>query len=412
MLLTAQLAGGNALDIKAHNLSAILLALLRHQPISRVRLSRQIGLSSTTVTNMVTELVEQGVVREDGTDMLAVTSGAGRLPRALRLVPESRYALGVFIGVRRVRVVLGDLGARIVDMVVTPHRPGEPPAETVARIVAEARSLLRRNGLDERSELVVGVGVGASGLVAGDTGVNLLAPSLGWRDVPLRDMLAADLGMPVVVDNNVRTMALAESLYGAGQKASALILVYGQVGVGAGVVIDGQVYRGASYGAGEIGHWTILPDGERCGCGNRGCLETLVGEEAIVARARALRPGLDLGGEAPIEAIFAAARAGDGALRGLLEERARYLGIALANLVNVLNPAVILLGGRFYEGFDLLQPEVERTMRQRSFAGLGQGVALAPATFGRQSGEVGAVALALHSFFFQHHAAAGRAPAG
>lgn len=406
MLLTTQLAGGNALDIKSHNLSAILLALLRHQPISRVRLSRQIGLSTTTVTNMVTELVEQGVVREEGTDMLAVTSGAGRLPRALHLVPESRYALGIFIGVRRIRVVLGDLGARIVDMVVTPHQPGEAAADTVARITAAARGLLERNGLAGRSERVLGVGVGASGLVAGDTGVNLLAPSLSWRDVPLRAMLAAGLGLPVVVDNNVRTMALAESLYGAGQEASALIMVYGQVGVGAGVVIDGRVYRGASYGAGEIGHWTIIPDGELCRCGNRGCLETLVGEPAIVARARALRPELDLGDAAPLSAIFAAARGGDAVLRGMLEERAGYLGIALANLVNVLNPAVILLGGLFYEGFDLFQPEVERTMRQRSFAGLGQGVRLVPATFGQQSGEIGAVALALHSFFFQHHAEA------
>lgn len=404
MLLTAQPAGGNAVDIKAHNLSALLLTMLRHQPISRVRLARQIGLSTTTVTNLVTELLEQGVVHEEGTDLLAVTGGAGRLPRALRLVPASRYALGVFIGVRRIRVALGDLGAQIVDRVVTPHLPGEEPAATLGRIAGLARELLARNGLSPRDERLVGVGVGASGLVAGDTGVNLLAPSLSWRDVPLRAILGAALELPVVVDNNVRTMALAESLYGAGQEASTLIMVYGQIGVGAGVVIDGRVYRGASYGAGEIGHWTILPDGEPCRCGNTGCLETLVGEPAIVAMARTLRPELMLDDEAPLTTIFAAARAGDEGLRTMLEERGRYLGIALANLVNVLNPALILLGGLFYEGFDLLQPTVEETMRRRAFGGLGQGVRLLPATFGSHSGEHGALALALHSFFFQHSA--------
>lgn len=401
MLLSGQPAGGNAVHIKAHNLSSILLTLLRHQPISRVRLSRQIGLSTTTVTNLVTELVDQGIVTEDGTDMLALPGGAGRLPRALRFVPESRYALGVFIGVRRIRVVLGDLGARIVAMEVTPHVAGEEPTATVGRIVELARALLERHGLAGDRERVVGVGVGASGLVSRDTGVNLLAPSLSWRDVPLRDLLADGLGLPVVVDNNVRTMALAESLFGAGQEAGALILVYGLIGVGAGIVIDGRVYRGSRYGAGEIGHWTMLPDGgQPCRCGNSGCLETLIAEPAIVAMARELRPEL-AAAEAPLDAIFAAARAGDVELRAMLEERARYLGIALANLIDVLNPELILLGGLFHQGFDLLQPVVEETMRRRAFGDLGRDVRLLPATFGPQSGEVGAIALALQSFFFQ-----------
>lgn len=405
MLLTAHPAGSNALHIKAHNLSSILLTLLHHQPISRVRLSRQIGLSTTTVTNLVAELVEQGIVQEDGTDVLALTGGAGRLPRALRFVPESRYALGIFIGVRRIRVVLGDLGARIRDAEVTPHLAGEQPETTVARIIALAHTLLARNGLDERRERVVGVGVGASGLVARDTGVNLLAPRLRWRDVPLRRMLAEGLGLPVVVDNNVRTMALAESLYGAGQAAASLILVYGQIGVGAGIVIDGRVYRGSSYGAGEIGHWTMQPEGGLlCRCGNTGCLETLVGEPAIVELARALRPGLPADETAPLAAIFAAARAGDAALAELIADRARHLGIAIANLIDVLNPELILLGGLFHEGFDLFQPEVERTIRARAFGDLGRHARLLPATFGTRSGEVGAIALALHSFFFQQHA--------
>lgn len=402
MLISAQPAGGNALHIKAHNLSSVLLTLLHHQPISRVRLSRQIGLSTTTVTNLVTELVDQGIVTEDGTDMLALTSGAGRLPRALRFVPESRHALGIFIGVRRIRVVLGDLGARIVDTTIIPHLLGEAPHDTVGRIVAAARGLLERNGLAARREQVVGVGVGASGLVARDTGVNLLAPGLSWRDVPLRDLLAEGLGLPVVVDNNVRTMALAESLFGAGQAASTLILVYGQVGVGAGIVIDGRLYRGSSYGAGEIGHWTMLPEGgEPCRCGNTGCLETLIAEPAIVEMARVLRPALAVDAATPLDAIFAAARAGDTALRAMLEDRARYLGIALANLIDVLNPERILLGGLFHQGFDLLQPVVEATMRRRAFGDLGRAVRLLPATFGAQSGEVGSIALALHSFFFQ-----------
>jgi len=396
------LAGGNALDIKASNMSAILLTLLRHQPISRVRMARQIGLSTTTVTNLVTELLEQGVVAEEGTDMAAVTAGAGRLPRALRLIPESRYALGIFIGVRRVRVVLGNLAAQLGDSAVLSHIPGEPPANTLERVIDLAHGLLQRNKLSDPAERLIGVGVGASGLVASDTGINLLAPSLGWRDVPVREIIARGLELPVAVDNNVRCMALAESMYGAGQNVRALIFVYAQVGVGAGLVVDGKIYRGADYGAGEIGHWTILPTGgARCRCGNTGCLETLISEPAIVELARQIDPAVVESAASPLPAIFAAVRSGHSDLRAMLEQQARYAGIALANLIDVLNPEVILLGGLLYEGFDLFQPVIEQTMRQRAFAGLGQHVRLLPATFGARSGEVGSVALALNTFFFQ-----------
>lgn len=399
-------AGGNLLDVKSHNVSALLRAILRHQPISRVRLARLLGLSTTTVTNLVAELVEQGLVSEDGTDVLALSGGAGRLPRALRFVDDSRYGLGIFIGVRRVRLVLGNLAARLVDSEVLDHMPDEPPAQTVDRIVARVRPLLQRNGLRAGSERLVGVGVGASGLVANDTGVNLLAPVLGWRDVPLQRLLSDALGLPVTVDNNVRSMALAESMYGAGRDVRALIFLYAQVGVGAGLVVDGAVYRGADYGAGEIGHWTIIPDGGApCRCGNSGCLETLISEPALIELATRVRPALRDAAPNPLVALLAAARAGDEELQRVLAERARYLGIALANLVNVLNPELIMLGGLLHQGFDLFQPAVEPVMKERSFAGLGRRVQLLPASFGARSGEVGAVALALNSFFFQQASA-------
>ncbi|HMQ34951.1 MAG TPA: ROK family transcriptional regulator [Chloroflexaceae bacterium] len=395
-------AGGNLLDVKSHNVSALLRAILRHQPISRVRLARLLGLSTTTVTNLVAELVEQGLVSEDGTDVLAMSSGAGRLPRALRFVDDSRYGLGVFIGVRRVRLILGNLAGRLVDGAMLDHVPGEAPAQTVERIAAMAGPLLARNGLRAGDERLVGVGVGASGLVANDTGVNLLAPVLGWRDVPLQRLLSEALDLPVAVDNNVRSMALAESMYGAGRDVRALIFLYAQVGVGAGLVVDGAVYRGADYGAGEIGHWTIIPDGGApCRCGNTGCLETLISEPALVELAAQVRPELRDAGPNPLQALLAAARGGDEELRRVLAERSRYLGIALANLVNVLNPELILLGGLLHQGFDLFQPVVEPVMKERSFATLGRRVQLLPASFGERSGEVGAVALALNTFLFQ-----------
>jgi len=206
-------------------------------------------------------------------------------------------------------------------------------------------------------------------------------------------------------------MALSEALFGAGQDVRALAFVYARIGVGAGFVVDGQLYHGSGAGAGEIGHTTIIPDGgEPCRCGNTGCLETLVSEPAIVRLAQELaeqdRQGIlatHLQGrdETTIERVFAAARAGDTATRTMLEERAHYMGIALANLINVLNPELIVLGGILAQAHDLLGPAIEATMRQRAFANLGERVQLQTASFGRQAGVIGAAALALNAFFYQ-----------
>jgi glucokinase len=176
-------------------------------------------------------------------------------------------------------------------------------------------------------------------------------------------------------------------------------------------VLDGQLYRGGA-GAGEIGHMTIVADGgEPCRCGSSGCLETLVSEPAILRRARqvaAQKPDSALalalqgpGDDSPIERVFNAARAGDQAALALLEERAVYLGIGLANLVNTLSPDLIVLGGIFAQGADVLFPTVQRTLRERAFAGLGERVTLRPPTFGQDAGVIGAAALALDAFFYE-----------
>jgi glucokinase len=260
-------------------------------------------------------------------------------------------------------------------------------------------------------KLVVGLGVGASGLVDPHTGVNVLAPNLNWRNLPIGDILARRLGLSVCVDNNVRAMALAEAMFGAAQDVNTLAFVYARVGVGAGFVIEGDVYRGSRAGAGEIGHTTIIADGGApCRCGNTGCLETLVSEPEIIRLARdlaarhpesVLAAKLSDSSQPAIEQIFEAARAGDMKIQAILRERAHYMGIALANLVNSINPNMIIMGGLFAAGHDVMLPQVEETMRQRAFANLGDSVELRVATFGPKVGMIGAAALALDTFFYQ-----------
>jgi glucokinase-like ROK family protein len=409
MITQPTLVGSNVSTVKSHNLRAVLLMLLRHEHISRVRLAQLTGLSTTTITNLISELLDQGIVAEEGVEESTRRRGAGRPRTALRLVPEARHAVGIHIGVGSVRVGLTDLRARLGSLLSLAYPLEKSSEEVLTETSALVKKVIIQSGVDPQQ--VVGVGVGASGLVNPHTGVNVVAPNLGWRDVPIRDWFAERLGLPVCVDNNVRAMALGEALFGAEQDVHTLAFVYACIGVGAGFVVDGQLYRGSGAGAGEIGHTTIIADaGEPCRCGNTGCLETLVSEPAIVHLAKELAQQDEHGilaanlpnrEEATIEQVFAAARAGDAATRAMLEERARYMGIALANLVNTFNPELIVLGGVLAQGQDLLLPPIESTMRQRAFANLGEQVRLQTTSFGRQAGVIGAAALALNAFFYQ-----------
>ena len=372
----------------------------------------------------------------------AARTGAGRPPTLVGIVPAARCAAGLHFGVDTIRVGVTDLFGNLLCYRVLPHPPDLSPAKLLDQAAAEIEDAIAKACVSRTA--LVGVGVGASGLVDPETGVNVVAPNLGWHDVPIREILARRLKVPVFVDNNVRAMALAEAMFGAGRGVSTLAFVYSRVGVGAGFVVAGDVYRGSRAGAGEIGHTTMIPaGGAPCRCGNTGCLEMLVSEPEIVRQAQVLaarapdsllamelttderrrtmdeppsemvvrRPSSIVGDDvadealdAPIERVFAAARGGDRETLAMLDERAFYMGTALANLVNLINPDMIILGGLFATGADLMLPRIEETMRRRAFAGLGDAVTLRVTSFGRRVGAVGAAALALDAFFYRQEA--------
>jgi glucokinase-like ROK family protein len=402
--------GSNINLVKAHNLRAMLLSLLHEGSVSRVELAEKTSLSTTTVTNLISELLEQGIVIEEGLEEFTGRRRVGRPRTALHLAADARYAVGVHIGIGLFRISVTDLFAEIICSNIVHFELSTPAEQVLAQMAEWIDKTIDDNQIDRTR--IIGVGIGASGLVNYQTGVNILAPSLQWRDVPIRDILSSKLDFPVVVDNNVRAMALAEAFFGAGRGVNSLAFVYGRVGVGAGFVVGGQIFRGSSAGAGEIGHTIIIPEGGQiCRCGKRGCLETLVSETSLISNAEeiaAQQPGGLLSqhlhhedGSRPIERIFAAARAGDLDTCQMIEQRACYLGMALANLVNVINPELIFLGGMFAQGEDLFLPVAEKTMRELSFAGLGEKVSVQPTSFGWRAGVVGAAALALSTFFYQ-----------
>ena len=403
--------GSNINLLRQHNLQVVLLSLLDEPGLSRIQLAERTHLSNTTITNLIADLMEQGLVLEKENNASVENQRSVGRPRVgICLNPNARYVVGVHIGIEIFRVAVANLQDTILYNRVCQYDHTRPIPEVLQLIKSEIESVIAESGVDPTT--ILGVGIGASGLVDFSTGVNILAPKLNWHNVPMREYFESALGFPVVVDNNVRAMAIGEAYFGAGRGVNSLAFVYGRSGVGAGLVFDGKVFRGSSTGAGEIGHTVmLLRGGEPCHCGNNGCLETLISEAAILRQAETLArlnpAGLlaqtiaqecDL---SMIERVFDAARQGDQDVLRMLNERAYYLGLALANVVNLFNPELIILGGIFSQGQDLFIHPTLDTVRQMSFGGLGKKVRLQATTFGWKAGVVGAAALALMQFFYQ-----------
>ena len=317
------LQGSNQNLVKRHNLRVVLLNLLNNPGVSRVQLAKRTNLSNTTITNLISELIQQGIIIEEennNNNAKDVLRPVGRPQTGLRLDPNARYAVGIHIGVGTFRVGLVNLFDEIIANQRESFNINAPSNQVLDQIAEVVNTFLAESGED--LSRIVGVGIGASGLVEASTGVNLIAPNLNWRNVALKAHFEKALGLPVFVDNNVRAMAIAETYFGAGKGVDSLAFVYGRIGVGAGLISRGQPFRGSVSGAGEIGHTIMLINGgEPCRCGNNGCLETLISEQAILKRAEIImrtNPGGVLAqiqseytDQSPVEMVFMAARKGD-----------------------------------------------------------------------------------------------------
>jgi len=393
--------GSNSSDIKSNNISAILLALLHRTNISRVHLAQLLGVSNATITNLVSELAEQGYIEEAG--LVRVDGQVGRPQRALALVADIRYVVTVHIDVGTVYIGLSNILGHLVDTLSFEHSMDTSWDVVLNQIVQSVNDLLLRNPINR--EHIVGVGVAASGLVNVETGVNVYAPNLKWHDVPIGAYLQERLNFPVIVDNNVRAMAFGESMFGSARNINCLAFIYGRVGVGSGLVVNGQLYRGAGAGAGEIGH-TLFMLNEGDNLPQPVTLEALISELAILREAKTLmaqNPNHPLAQHEnlTLKAVFDAARQGDSAMQQMLEKRAFYLGIALANIVNIFNPELIVLGGIYSMGHDIFLPTTQDVMRRYAFSNLGERVTICTTQFEQRAGMIGAAALALDRFFYR-----------
>ncbi|MBF9072103.1 ROK family transcriptional regulator [Streptacidiphilus fuscans] len=349
----------NVRDLRRGNRARLLRRLYFHGPLSRQELVHATGLSSASVSNVVADLLEAGVVVEAG----AVESDGGR-PRILLRVDHARFqAIGVDVGETRVRMERFDLGLHelaAVDVPMTGSGAGAgslEPDQVVAAIAGGLRELTA--GV---AEPLLGVGIGVPGIVQHQPEAVVHGQTVGWDAVPLEQLLREHTDLPLHIDNGATTMAQAEMWFGAGsvtggtaRPGSAVFLLLGS-GAGGAVIVDGAPMRGSTTSAGEWGHLNVEYGGRRCRCGARGCLEAYVGAEAVIARFQEavgdddLMDSQNLGAdeESGLRRILTVADEDTGlgdAAREVLDETAVRIGVGIANVVNFLNPQQVIIGG-------------------------------------------------------------------
>ena len=338
-------------EMRRHNLAVVLESLHLHGPVSRSELTATTGLNRSTIADLIGELTNLGLVGEGP----AVTpSGPGRPSPIVSTRPQGAVVLSIELSVDSVAVATVGLGGYVYRQERVPRPRGESPAQTIGVVAGLSGELLADLPADST---LTGVGVGVAGVTRRSDGFVQLAPNLGWRNVPLGEMLAAALGLnnPVHVANEADLGALAEYRRGAGAGVHHLIYISGEAGIGAGIIHDGKPMLGASGYAGESGHTLINPDGLACRCGAIGCWETEAGEAALARRAgiQAGVTGLEL-----MDKIVARADAGDQKTLDALGEIGRWLGLGIGNLINVFNPQLVVLGGFYHPLFPFLEKAV------------------------------------------------------
>jgi len=353
-------------DVRATNLAVVLRYVRGHVPCSRADIAAATGLNKATVSSLVADLIDRRLLRETG-----LTENRIGRPATMLVLDGSPYAaIGIEVNADYLTAVAIDLaGEEILSWRRSFDGLSSAPAQAATAIAALGKRAVSR--VTKEGRRVLGLTVGVPGLVAAD-GVVRLAPNLRWQDVDLRDRVNRALGEPdyaVTVDNDANLAVIAESRYGRHAGAANLVYVTGEVGIGAGIISDGRLLRGARGFPGEIGHVQIDPAGPVCGCGRRGCLEALAGIAALVRKALPESPEeviTDL--ELDVAEVVRRAKAGEKVVLAALEEAGKALGQGIATVVNLLDPEVVVLGGYFVPLADWLIPAAEQELRERGVA--------------------------------------------
>ncbi|QAY68610.1 ROK family protein [Paenibacillus protaetiae] len=371
------------------NTSIVLDSVLKHAPLSRAQISEMTGLNKATVSSLVQDLIDGHLIIETGPGQ----SSGGRKPVMLVFNATAGYAVGIDLGVNYIRGILTDLEGAVVsehELDMNHHEPDFALNQLIS-CIEQLMDLAPDSPYG-----IVGIGLGVPGIVD-DEGSILFAPNMQWRKVDLRRMLEERFSLPVTIDNEANAGAQGEQKYGAGRGIAHQIYVSVGIGIGTGIILNKELYKGASGFSGELGHLSIEYDGKPCRCGNKGCWELYASENALLQQAAEL----GLPGSSSLSNLIKAAEAGDKQVQSLFEEIGSYLGAGISSIINVFNPDIVIIGNRMSRAKAWLEPSLQRAVAERTLSYHHERVKLTFAELQDQSAVRGAAYYAISHFFNQ-----------
>jgi glucokinase-like ROK family protein len=391
------------IDIRRINRQVVLKHLYFDGPTTRIELSQRTGMSAGTVTNLTYDLLQNNIILETGSQQ----SEGGRPATLLAVNPHFGYIIGVDLGETHVQLELFDLTLCRRGMVRHLLAADENDPQIYVTVIAQGiEKLISQAAI--RSSQVLGIGIGVPGVVERNHTVSISAPMWDWKNIPFQSMLEEKIAHPIYMDNGAKAMTLAESWFGAGKGVEDLVVLLIGTGIGAGIIAEGSLYRGATNSAGEWGHTKIVLDGRPCRCSNNGCLEAYAGAPGIqktyreIVRARGKTGTLrteENSQIAWINALFKAAAKNNPEALQTLQETAHYLGVGIANLINLFNPHKILIGG--WVGMQLSEQvlkEIREHVSNNSLPAALRPIQIALCQLGQDAICMGAACLVLEDF--------------
>ncbi|MER5732361.1 ROK family transcriptional regulator [Streptomyces sp. NPDC002138] len=374
---------GSQSSLHRANLERVVRAVRLAGSLTQAEIARTTGLSAATVSNIVRELKDGGTVE------VTPTSAGGRRARSVSLSGDAGIVIGVDFGHTHLRVAVGNLAHQVLAEEAEPLDVDASWVDGFDRAEALVTSLIESIGVSR--DKVIGVGLGVPGPIDGESG-NLGSTSIlpGWAGINPRQELSQRLGVPVYVDNDANLGALGELVWGSGRGVKDLAYIKVASGVGAGLVINGEIYRGPGGTAGEIGHITLDESGPVCRCGNRGCLETF-------AAARYVLPLLQgsHGPELTMERVVELARGGDPGCRRVITDVGRHVGSGVASLCNLLNPSRVVLGGSLADAGELVLAPIRESVGRYAIPSAARQLSVLTGSLGGRAEVLGALALVL-----------------
>ncbi|MEN1989315.1 MULTISPECIES: ROK family transcriptional regulator [Paenibacillus] len=376
---------GDQMLVKKINKSIVLDTIRRNAPLSRARVSEVTGLNKATVSNLVAELIQDELVQEIGPG----ESSGGRKPLMLLFRATAGYAVGLELSVSHLKGVLTDLEGNVVAESTAKLEAHDVPA-VFGQLKLAASELIQAAPASPHG--VIGIGIGVPGMVDED-GTVLFAPNLGWEGVPLRSMLEEAFNVPVTIDNEANAGAHGELNFGAGVGVRHLIYISAGIGIGSGIMVDGELYKGAWGYAGETGHMSIEAEGRACSCGNRGCWELYASEKAYDHPEQKLNLPAHTTRE-----LIEYAKLGNSSVLALYEGIGRKLGIGITNIVNSFNPERIIIGGPLSEAGPWIESSLKQVVEERTLPYHRRSLQIEWAGLGSRSTRIGAAYSAISQF--------------